>query len=77
MVNESAAISNIKTIWQSQLFTSIRRMVVRKKQHGGKSSSKLNTLILNKIEQIIEENPCITLKRIHDKILESEHVEPL
>lgn len=32
-------------------------------------------MILNKIEQIVEENSCTTLKTIREKISETEHVE--
>lgn len=46
-----------------------------KKRRGGNRSIKLTEVILNKIEQIVEENPCITLKNIREKISETEHVE--
>lgn len=77
MVNESAEISGINKIRQSPLLISITKMVVcrLKKKHGGKRNMKLNALLLNKIDQITEENLCINLKRICDKILESKQVE--
>lgn len=42
---------------------------------GGKRNFKINNIILDKIEKIVEENPCITLKMIQSKISNAEQIQ--
>nr|XP_019569667.1 PREDICTED: uncharacterized protein LOC109435920 isoform X2 [Rhinolophus sinicus] len=76
-VNESAEIAGINRNTAKSIINQYNKNggVLLEKKRGGKRTMKLNASLLNKIEQIIEENPCITLKGIRDKVLESEHVE--
>ncbi|XP_032949789.1 uncharacterized protein LOC117015302 [Rhinolophus ferrumequinum] len=76
-VNESAEISGINRNTAKSIIKQYNKNggVLLEKKRGGKRTMKLNASLVNNIEQIIEENPCITLKGIRDKILESEHVE--
>lgn len=44
------------------------------KKRGGKRNFKLNDDVLKKIEEMVEENPCITLKNISKEILERYNI---
>ncbi|XP_054985174.1 uncharacterized protein LOC101538233 [Sorex araneus] len=76
-VNESAKISGINKNTAKSIIKRYNKNggVLIEKKRGGKRNIKLNASILNRIGQIIEENPRITLKGIRDKIIESEHTE--
>jgi transposase len=76
-ITESAEISGIKTNTAKTIIHKYNQNdgVLVEKKRGGKRFEKLSTTILEKIEQIVEENPAITLKNIRSKILESENVD--
>lgn len=76
-INKSAEIAGINQNSAKYIIKQYNKNggVLIEKKRGGKRSVKLNAVILNKIQQIVEENPCITLKNIREKISETEHVE--
>ncbi|XP_055842249.1 uncharacterized protein LOC129909229 isoform X1 [Episyrphus balteatus] len=73
-INESAVIAGIKQNTAKYIIRQYNKNggLIEKKR-GGIRSFKLTSTILNKIEQIIEENPSITLNQICQQILVSEH----
>lgn len=59
-VGEAAVITGINNMAKSVIDHYKKNGCVDRKKRGSKRNSKLNASILNKIEQIIEENPCVT-----------------
>lgn len=76
-INESAEIAGINKNTAKSIIKQYNKNggMLLKKRRGGNRSIKLTEVILNKIEQIVEENPSITLTKIREKILESEHTQ--
>ncbi|XP_037808318.1 uncharacterized protein LOC119601452 [Lucilia sericata] len=75
-ITESAEIAGINKNTATSIINRYKKDgYVAVKKRGGRRHSKLNTEILNKIEEIIERNSSITLKGIREKILEIHNVD--
>lgn len=76
-IAEAAKIAGIKNNSAKSIINRYKKNdgVLVEKPRGGRRNGKFNTTLLNKIEQLVEENPSITLKKIREMILDSEHVQ--
>ena len=75
-IKESAGISGININIAKFILTQYNKNdgVFVQKKRGGKIRTKITENILKKIEQTVEENPCVTLKTIHLKIQQEENI---
>ena len=75
-IKESAGISGININTAKSILTQCSKNdgVFVQKKRGGKRRTKITENILKKIEQAVEENPCVTLKTIRLKIQQKKRM---
>lgn len=72
-IADSAKIAGVNKKTASSIICRYKKdgNIIVNQNRGGKRNFKLNNNILEKIEKLVEENPCIKLKNISEKIRES------